>query len=108
MHADNTVINEGRYWQTLEAVRKGSPKTDAVTTFALIIESIDLVDVVCFMITSQEKEVVGVFHFVLKKKTNALNALLSPIHVIAIRKNYPEKIPQKQVIGLLRRSSIFK
>ena len=60
------------------------------------------------MIASKEKEVVRIFDFVRKKETNALNALFSPIHVIARDENYAKKIPQKQVVCLLRRASVLE
>ena len=108
MHTDDSVINDSRYRQTLKAVRKCPPETDAIPALALIIKPIDLVDVVCFVISSKEEEVVGIFDFICEKKANALNALLSPIHVIAMGEYYPEKVPQKQVVCLLRRSPILE
>ena len=108
MHADNPVVDQSGHWKTLETIRKCPPETNTVTTFALVIEAIDLVNVVGFMIASKEKEVVGIFYFVRKKEANTLNAPLSPIHVIATGENYPKKIPQKQVVCLLRRASILK
>lgn len=95
MHADNPVVDQRGHWHTLEAIRKGSPETDAIATFALVVEAIDLVNVVGFMIASKEKEIVRIFYFVRKKETNALNALFPPIHVIATGESYPKKIPQK-------------
>ena len=108
MHADNPVVDQSGHWKTLETIRKCPPETNTVTRFALVIEAIDLVNVVGFMIASKEKEVVWIFYFVRKKEANTLNALLSPIHVIATGENYPKKIPQKQVVCLLRRASILK
>ena len=50
------------------------------------------------MISSQNKEIFGVFNLVGEQQANRLQGLLSPVHIVA----------EKEVIGLGRKSTILK
>ena len=53
MHADDAVIDEGAYGEVFEAFGEGLPEPDAVTTLAFVVEAVDFVDVVCFVVSAQ-------------------------------------------------------
>lgn len=44
MHGEDLLIDDGRYGQAIEAVRKGLPQLDIVPSLALIIEAVDPID----------------------------------------------------------------
>lgn len=82
MHADDAVIDEGAYGEVFEAFGEGLPEPDAVTTLAFVVEAVDFVDVVCFVVSAQKEEVVGIFYFIGEEEANALDTLLASVHVI--------------------------
>lgn len=108
MHADNAVFNQGGDRKEFEAVRKGLPETKTISAFALVVKAIDLVDIVCFVISTKKEKVVRILHLVGQQKTNTLDSLLAAVDIITTTQNGQKGLPQKQVIRLGRISSIFK
>ena len=53
MHADDAVIDEGGYGEVFEAFGEGLPEPNAVATLAFVVEAVDFVDVVCFVVSAQ-------------------------------------------------------
>ena len=86
MHADDAVIDEGGYGEIFEAFGKGLPEPNAVATLAFVVEAVDFVDVVCFVVSAQKEEIVGIFYFIGEEEANALDALLASVNVISTMK----------------------
>lgn len=86
MHADDAVIDEGRYGEVFKAFGEGLPEPNAVATLALVVEAVDFVDVVCFVVSAQKEEIVGIFYFIGEEEANALDALLASVYVISTMK----------------------
>ena len=66
--------------------------------FTFIIETIDFIDRLAFMVASQQEEVFWILYFVSHQETDALNRMFSSIDIIS----------QKQVVGITREPSILK
>ena len=52
MHADDAIIDQGGDGKVLEALREGFPETNVVATLALVVETVNFVDVVGFVVPS--------------------------------------------------------
>jgi len=98
VHAKDFFINNCSNWKTVEAVCKGFPELNVVSSLALIVESIDSVNTCTLVVSSQQEEVFRVFNFVGQKKANGLKRLLTSIHIVS----------QKQVVCFWRETSILK
>ena len=59
-----------------------------VASCALLIESIDLIDSLTFMIPTQKKKIVWIANFVGEEKDDSLEVLVTAVHII----------PQKEII----------
>jgi hypothetical protein len=64
MHAKNLLINQSCNWQGIENITENFPKSDGVASLALIIESIDTIDLGTLVIASQQEKVLWVFNLV--------------------------------------------
>jgi hypothetical protein len=69
VHTNNLVINDGTTWKTVEGVAKLFPHFYREATTAFVIKTINTIDASALMISSQEKEILGVFNFVGKQQT---------------------------------------
>ena len=64
MHAKNLLINQCCNGQGVENITENFPKSDGVASLALIIESIDTIDLGTLVIASQQEKVLWVFNLV--------------------------------------------
>lgn len=83
MTTKDLLVDDGRDGQTVETVRERLPQLDVVTTFALVIESVDPVNTGTFMIAAEEEEVLWVLDLVRQEEADGLEALLASVDVIA-------------------------
>ena len=97
VHADDALVDKRADREVLEALREGLPQTDVVAPLALVVEAVDLVDVVRFVVSSQKVEVLRVLHLIRQEQANALDALLSSVNVVATDKSGNHRAPQEQV-----------
>ena len=67
----------------IEQIDKLLPKLHVVSAFALIPKPVYLRNVGAFVIASEHVNHVGVLNFVAEKEANALNALLTSVHIVA-------------------------
>ena len=86
MHADDAVIDEGAHGEVFEALGERLPETKAVATLAHVVEAVDLVDVVGFVVSAQKEEIVWIFHFIGEEEADALDALLASVDIIPMVK----------------------
>lgn len=98
VHGENLLVDDGGNWQAVEAVGKGLPQLDVVTTLALVVEAVDAVDAGAFVVASEDEEVLGVLDLVGKQEADSLQRLLSAIDVVA----------QEEVVGFGREASVLK
>lgn len=82
MHADDAIVDQRAHWHVLEAVRERLPQADVVPALALVVEPVDLVDVVCFVVSAEQEKLLRVLHLVREEETDALDALLPSIHIV--------------------------
>ena len=54
-----------------------------VASVAFLVESVDLIDGLTFVVSSQQEEVVRVANLVGQKQTDSLQILMSSVHVVA-------------------------
>ena len=57
MHAQYSVVDYRADWQYVEAGAELSPQPDAVPSFALVVETIDSVNLTALMVTSKQEEI---------------------------------------------------
>jgi len=86
MHAENFLVDEGGNGEAIEDVAKDAPESDRVPAFALVVETVDSIDLCTFVIASQKEEVLGILDFVAEKKANGLDGLLSTVNVVTKEK----------------------
>ena len=67
MHAENFLVDQGGDRQAIEDVAKDAPESNGVSTFALIVETIDSVDLSTFVVSPKKEEVLWVLDLVAKK-----------------------------------------
>lgn len=83
VHREDLLINNSCDWQAIEAIGERLPKLDVVSSFTLVVESIDTVNRSTFMVTTEDEEILGVFDLVCEEKANGFKRLLSSVDVIS-------------------------
>ena len=96
MHADNALVDQGTHRHVFEAIGESLPKTNIVSALALVVEPINLVDIVCFVITAEKEELLRILHFIGEKKTDALDTLLSSVHIVTTMKGPQNTNPRNR------------
>jgi len=74
VHAENLLIDDCGDWQAVEAIGKGLPKLNIVTTFAFVVEPINSVDGGAFVVAAQNEEVLGIFDLVSEQQADGFRA----------------------------------
>lgn len=64
MHTKDLVLHNSRNWQTVKAINKRLPELDIIPPLAFVVKPIDSVYRGTFVISSQDKEVLGVFDLI--------------------------------------------
>lgn len=105
VHTDDLFVDDGTDRHDVEAIRKGFPEFEVVSTLTyiyelltLIVETVNAIDAGTLMVTSQEEEVLGVLDFIGKEQTDSFYGLFSSVDVVS----------QEQVIGFWREAAIFE
>ena len=83
MNAEDLVVNYGSDWEAVEAMDELFPELQRISSFALIIESVNPVDGPALVVSSQQEKVLWVFDFISQEQADHLEVLLTPIHVVA-------------------------
>jgi len=105
MNAEYLGGNNGSNGKAVENVYKGFPRLDITSSFAFIVEAVycklgqnyikevglmrTSCDIGTLMVSSQEKEVLGILNFVTQQEKDGLQTLLSAVDIIT----------QEEVIG---------
>jgi len=98
MHTHNLIVNDSNNWHAVEGIAECLPHLDAVSSLALIIESVESVDAGALVISSKKEEILWVLNFVGKEQADGLYALFSSINIIS----------QEEIIALRRVPSELK
>ena len=98
MHAENFLINQGGHWEGVEDITEYFPKSDRVSTLALIVETINTIDLCTLVVTSEQEEVLWIFDFVAKEQGHSLNRLLASIDIVS----------KEQIVGLWWETAVFE
>jgi hypothetical protein len=64
VHREDLFIDDSGNGQAVEAISEGLPELDVVPTFAFVVEAVDAVDRGAFVISAQNKEVLGILDLV--------------------------------------------
>ena len=83
MHAQNPLVNDGGDWQHVETAAEFLPQRDGIPPLALVVKAIHSIDVGAFVISTQEEDMVRVFHLVGHQQAEGFDALLAAVHVVA-------------------------
>lgn len=98
MHCEDLLINNSSNGQAVEAVSKGLPQLNVISSLALVVEAVDAVDRGAFVVTTEDEEVLWVFDLVRKQEADRLQRLLSSVDIVA----------QEQVVGFRWESTVFE
>ena len=98
VHAEDFVINQCCYGHAIEDVLELFPDANWVATLALVIETVDTVDLAALVVTSQQKEVLLELDLVGQQQDNGLKWVFAAIDVVA----------KEQVVGLGWEASILE
>jgi hypothetical protein len=98
MHAKKPVLDHGGNREKIEAFRKGFPKLNRVSSFALLIKAVNSVNRIGLVISSQDEKVERIFDFISEKETNGLQVLFTAINIVS----------QKEIVLLRRITSALK
>lgn len=55
------LINQSRHWEAVKAVSERLPQSDIVSTLAFVIKAVYAVNGSAFVVSSEQKEVLGIF-----------------------------------------------
>lgn len=67
MHAEDLLLDQCSNGETVKGVGESFPEPDVEPPFAFVVESIDSVDLGVLVVTSQQRDSVGIFNFVGEK-----------------------------------------
>lgn len=98
MHCEDLLVNNSSNGQAVEAVSKGLPQLNVISSLALVVEAVDAVDRGAFVVTTEDEEVLWVFDLVRKQEADRLQRLLSSVDIVA----------QEQVVGFRWESTVFE
>lgn len=98
MHGEDLLVDDSSNGQAVEAVGEGLPQLDVVSSLALIVKAIDTVDGGTLVVTTQNKEVLGVLDLVREEQADSLERLLTTVDVVT----------EEKVVGLWGKTAVFK
>lgn len=64
MHGEDLLVDDGGNWEAVEAVGKGLPELDVVSSLALVVEAVDTIDGSALVVAAENEEVLWVFDLV--------------------------------------------
>ena len=83
MHTQDLIIDESGDGHAVKDVLELFPDADGVAAFALVVETVDSIDLAALMISSQQEEVLLELDFVGQEENDCLKRVLSSIDVVA-------------------------
>nr|POE77548.1 hypothetical protein CFP56_09195 [Quercus suber] len=98
VHRENLLVDDGRNGQAVEAIGKGLPQLDVVTSLALVVKTVDTVDRSTFMIAAENEEILGIFDLVCQQQADGFQRLLAAVDVIT----------KKEIVGLWGEATVLE
>lgn len=98
MHAENFIINKSSNWHTVKDILEFFPEADTIPVLALVIETIDSINLTALVITAQQEEILLKFNLVGEKQYNSFKGLLASVNIVT----------EEKVVGLWWVASILK
>lgn len=83
VHAEDLVVNQSCDGHAVEHVLELLPDSNAVSALALVVESVNTVDLSTLVVTSQQEKVFLEFDFVGQKEDDSLEGLLATIDIVS-------------------------
>ena len=83
MHTQDLIIDESGDGHAVKDVLELFPDADGVAAFALVVETVDSIDLAALVISSQQEEVLLELDFVGQEENDCLKRVLSSIDVVA-------------------------
>lgn len=83
MHTENLVLYQSSNWKSFKNLGKPLPEFDGVSFLALVVEPVESIDGLALVISSQEKEVLGVADFVGQEQDYGFYVLVSSVDVVS-------------------------
>ena len=82
MHTQDLIIDESGDGHAVKDVLELFPDADGVAAFALVVETVDSIDLAALVISSQQEEVLLELDFVGQEENDCLKRVLSSIDVV--------------------------
>ena len=98
VHGEDLLVNDCCDWKAIEAIGKGLPELDIISPLALVVEAIDTIDRRALVVSSQDKEVLGILDLVGQEQADCLQGLFASVNIV----------PKEQVIGFWRETTVFE
>lgn len=86
VHGEDLLVDDGSNWQAVEAIGKGLPQLDVISSLAFVVETVDSVDRGTLVVTAEDEEVFRVFDLVGQEQADGLKGLLSTVDVVTKEK----------------------
>ena len=83
MHTQDLIIDESGDGHAVKDVLELFPDADGVAAFALVVETVDSINLAALVISSQQEEVLLELDFVGQEENDCLKRVLSSIDVVA-------------------------
>jgi hypothetical protein len=83
MHGKDLLVDDGCDGQAVEAIGKGFPQLDVVSSFALVVEAVDAVDGRALVVAAQYEEILGVLDLVCEQQADCLQRLFASVYIVA-------------------------
>ena len=93
VHAQDPSSHQCAQREVFEALLKSKVEK---WTISAVAEAVELVHGVGLVVSAQQEDAVGVFHFVGEEEAQYFDAVLSPVHVVSTRENiYRKATPRR-------------
>ena len=83
MHAQNLIVDQSSNWHTVKNILKLLPQTNGIPIFALVVETVDSVNLAALVVSSEQEEVLLELDLVGEEQDDRLQRVLSAVHVVA-------------------------
>jgi hypothetical protein len=82
VHGEDLLVDDSGDRQAVEAVGESLPQLDVVSSFALVVETVDAVDRGALVVATEDEEVLGVLDLVREQEAYGLEGLLAAVDIV--------------------------
>ena len=83
MHAKDLVVDERGNGHAVEDVLEFLPDADGIAALALVVETVDAIDLAAFVISAQQEKVLLELDLVGQEQNDGLQGVLAAVNVVA-------------------------